>query len=78
MVDVIYRPPGAPAHTGRHVVVVVHRDHMGLEKAYFYDSDERDWGGSGPFDHRRDECIERAKTFANDRGIKTVIVRADG
>lgn len=76
MVDVIYALPGTPEHRERHVVVVAHRMGMpSIEKGYFYDSAKRDHGGSGPFDWRLDEAIERAKRFAADSGLNQIVVR---
>lgn len=75
MVSTIYLSPKDDIPTDRHVAVIVHRDHGGLEKGYFYDSAQGDSGGSGPFDLRMDEAIERAKRFASDLGLETVVVR---
>jgi hypothetical protein len=44
------------------------------DKGYFVASDELDWGGSGPFDMRLDEVIERATRAAQDKGLRSVIV----
>ncbi|MCP3392353.1 hypothetical protein NLM27_26750 [Bradyrhizobium sp. CCGB12] len=66
MVDVIWMPTAMPSE--RHVVVRAHR--MGqppIDKDYFSVSDETDWKGSGPFDMRLDETIERAKSVAQKR-----------
>ncbi len=77
MVDVIYASPGATAPSERHVVVVAHRIGLPLaDKGYFYDSDESDDGGAGPFDWKLTEAIERAMRFASDRGLNKVVVRA--
>lgn len=77
MVEVIYAPPGMPMPEERHVVVMVHREGQPIaEKGYFFDSAEGDHGGSGPFDWRLEEAIERAKRFAADRKLTRVIVRA--
>lgn len=73
MVELIWSPKEMP--TDRHVVVHVHQ--IGLptaDKGYFFISDEADWGGSGPFDMRIDEAIERAKRIAEERGIRSVII----
>lgn len=75
MASIIYLSPKDGIPTERHVAVVVHRDHGGLEKGYFFDSAEGDSGGSGPFDWRMAEAIERAKRFANDLGIEKVLIR---
>ncbi|MEQ8451607.1 hypothetical protein [Roseivivax sediminis] len=45
-----------------------------MDKGYFFVSDEKDWGGSGPFDMRLDETIKRAEQRARELGIETVIV----
>lgn len=74
----IHAPPSSEMPPQRHVAVVIHRDQSGREKGYFFDSAEGDHGGSGPFDWNRDEAIERAKRFANDLGIQTVVIRAAG
>lgn len=76
MATIIHLGPDNPIPPERHVAVVVHRDHMGMEKGYFYDSAEQDTGGSGPFDWRMAEAIERAERLAIDRKIPLVIVRA--
>jgi len=73
MVSVIWTPKAMPAK--KHLVVHVHRDRSsGVEKGYFFFSDEKDWGGSGPFDMHLKEVIERAKSRALDEGVDTVIV----
>lgn len=79
MVDIIYYKPDEPWPQERHVAVVVHRELVNgrvKEKAYFYDSVEGDYGGSGPFDFLLDEALERANRFADDKNITKVIVRA--
>jgi hypothetical protein len=76
LVTVVYLGPNEPIPTERHVAVIVHRDNFGAEKGYFYDSAESDFGGSGPFDWRVSEAIERAERFARDEGIPLVVVRA--
>lgn len=76
MVNIVHLGQSDPTPAERHVVVVVHRDNMGIEKGYFYDSAENDGGGSGPFDWRMTEALERAERFAIDRRIPLVIVRA--
>ncbi len=68
--------PTDPLPEGRHVAVMVHRDHIGLEKGYFYDSDKGDTGGSGAFDWRMSEAIERAQKYATANGIPLVVVKA--
>ncbi|WFU79397.1 hypothetical protein QA645_33620 [Bradyrhizobium sp. CIAT3101] len=73
MVDVIWMPATEPSE--RHIVVRVHR--MGqppMDKGYFFVSDETDWKGSGPFDLRLDEVIERAKSAAREKGLSCVVV----
>ncbi|WP_311269595.1 hypothetical protein [Sphingobium sp. WCS2017Hpa-17] len=75
MASTIYLSPKVDIPTERHVTVVVHRDHGGLEKGYFFDSAEGDSGGSGSFDWLMTEAIERARRFADDAGIEKVIVR---
>lgn len=45
-----------------------------MDKGYFFVSDEKDWGGSGPFDMRLDETIKRAEQRAGELGIETAIV----
>lgn len=72
----VYLGPNDPIPSERHVAVVIHRDHVGVEKGYFYDSAEKDIGGSGPFDWRMAEAIERAERFAADWQISIVAVRA--
>lgn len=72
----IYLGPSDPIPSERHVSVVIHRDHAGVEKGYFYDSAEKNLGGSGPFDWRMAEAIERAERFAAERQISMVAVRA--
>lgn len=46
------------------------------DRKRFYDSVEKDIGGSGPFGWRMAEAIERAERFAADRKIQIVAVRA--
>lgn len=73
MVAVIWMPEEMPAEA--HVVVVAHT--AGLpkqEKGYFFISSENDWGGSGPFDMKLDDVLERAKGVAADKGLKIVVV----
>lgn len=72
----IYLGPQDAIPSERHVAVVVHRDRAGNEKGYFFDSAEGDFGGSGPFDWRMSEAIERAERFARDERISLVVVRA--
>lgn len=72
----VYLGPNDPIPLERHVAVVIHRDHVGVEKGYFYDSAEKDFGGSGPFDWRMAEAIGRAERFAAERQIQIVAVRA--
>lgn len=76
MTTIVHLGPNSPIPSERYVAVVVHRDHMGVERGYFYDSAEKDGGGSGPFDWRMAEAIERAERFATDRQISLVVVRA--
>lgn len=76
MPTVMYLSPSEAIPSARHIAVVVHRDHMGMEKGYFYDSAETDSGGSGPFDWRMAEAIERAERLAADKGVALVVVRA--
>lgn len=78
MVDVIHLHPDDPLIVERHVAVIIHRDGSppGYDKGYFYDSAGNDHGGSGPFDWRMDEAIERATRFAAQNGIGKVVVRA--
>lgn len=40
----------------------------------FYISDEKDWGGSGPFGWPLVEAIERAKRAAQEKGLRSVVV----
>lgn len=75
MTTIMHLGPNDPLPNERHVAVVVHRDHMAMEKAYFFDSAERDHGGSGPFDWRMSEAIERAEKYAINHGIHLVAVR---
>ncbi|WP_319414604.1 hypothetical protein [uncultured Cohaesibacter sp.] len=72
MVNVIWSPDNLPGE--RHVVVQPHGQPSGKVKAYFYDSDEGDDGGSGPFDFLLDEALRRAERFAYHKGIRTIIV----
>ena len=76
MVRVTYLRPGEPAPLERHVAVIVHREGGGTDKAYFYDTAKNDYGGSGPFDWLLNEAIERAKSFARERQLENVVVRA--
>jgi hypothetical protein len=76
MPKTIYLGPADTIPSERHVAVVIHRDHIGIEKGYFFDSAEGDFGGSGPLDWRRDEALERAERFARDKQIPLVIVRS--
>lgn len=74
MVDIIWSPKEMP--TDRHVVVHVHQlGTPAVEKGYFFVSDEPDWGGSGPFDMRLEETLQRAERVAQERGIRSVVVR---
>lgn len=75
MTSIIHLSPKDPIPTERHVAVVVHRGRGGVEQGYFFDSDDGDSGGSGPFDWRMDEAIERAERFARDHSIEKVVVR---
>jgi hypothetical protein len=73
MVDVIWAPKEKP--TERHIIVHSHQTGTpAADKGYFFVSDELDWGGSGPFDMRLDEVIERARRTAQDKGLRSVIV----
>ncbi|MVA32555.1 hypothetical protein [Agrobacterium vitis] len=74
MVTVIWAPPEMPDE--RHIIVRVHRDGVPgtSDKGYFHISDEKDWGGSGPFDMLLNEVIERAKEQAVDRGLSQIVV----
>ncbi|MCP3463063.1 hypothetical protein [Bradyrhizobium sp. CCGUVB23] len=73
MVDVIWTPKTMPSE--RHIVVRVHRaGQPPTDKGYFFVSDETDWGGSGPFDMRLDEVIERATRAAREKGLTRVVV----
>lgn len=73
MIAVIWTPEEMPVEA--HVIVVTHTDGMpNQEKGYFFMSGEDDWGGSGPFDMKLDEVLERAKNAAVDEGFNTVIV----
>lgn len=76
MATILYLGPNDPIPSERHVAVIIHRDDMGIEKGYFYDSAESDFGGSGPFDWRMAEAIERAERFATDQRIPLVVIRA--
>lgn len=76
MVKVTYASPDTPEPTERHVVLIAHDvGQPRADKGYFFDSAKRDYGGSGPFDFRLDEAIERAKRFAAERQITTVFIR---
>jgi hypothetical protein len=73
MVDVIWAPKEMP--TERHIIVHSHQTGTpAADKGYFFVSDEPNWGGSGPFDMRLDEVIERAKRTAQDKGLRSVVV----
>lgn len=73
MVNIIWTPKDTP--TERHIVVRAHQlGEPKADKGYFYVSDEKDWGGSGPFDWRLDEAIDRAKRAAQEKGLRIVIV----
>jgi len=79
LVEVIYQSHEEPAPAERHVVVVVHQEILNGRvkgKAYFYDSEKRDFGGSGPFDFLLDEAMTRAQRFASDNRILKIIVRS--
>lgn len=73
---ILHLGPNDPIPSERHVAVIVHRDHTGIEKGYFYDSAKSDFGGSGPFDWHMAEAIERAERFAIDQQISLVVIRA--
>lgn len=73
MATVIWAPDEIPAE--RHLVLHAHRDDItGMQKGYFYSSDEKDWGGAGPFDMLLDEVIERAKERAVELGISKIVI----
>ena len=72
MVNVIWCPTELPSE--QHVVVQPYGQPEKTAKAYFYDSEKDDNGGSGPFDFLLDEALERAEQFAADRNIATVVV----
>ncbi|GBQ78132.1 hypothetical protein AA14337_1046 [Acetobacter malorum DSM 14337] len=76
MTNIIYLGPNENFPLDHHVVVVIHKNEKGVEKGYFYDSNGKDFGGSGPFDWVMDEAIERSKKYATVKGISTVVVRA--
>ena len=77
MADVVYLRPSDQVPEERHIHVVIHRDHMPeIDRGYFYDSAEGDSGGSGPFDWNMNEAIDRAKTYADSKGIRQVVVKA--
>lgn len=76
MTKISYLSPSTELPAERHVAVVVHRDHTGAEKGYFYDTEEGNSKGSGPFDWNMDEAVERAEKFAAQRGLNLVTVRA--
>ena len=71
---VIYLTPSDPLPGERHIAVIAHKDEIGSTKAYFYDSNEGDHGGSGPFDWLLEEAIERAVKFGTNRGIYNIVV----
>ncbi len=72
MVNIQYLSSDDPVPEERHVAVIVHGDAPleNQDKAYFYDSAEKDFGGSGPFDWRLDEAIDRAKNTLPKRKSK--------
>lgn len=73
MVDVVYALREMPNEK----YVVVHAHRLGVpesDKGYFFLSDEKDWGGSGPFDMPLQETIERAVQAAKEHGLRTVVV----
>lgn len=73
MVSILWTEKSTPSE--RHIVVHVHQDGLPkIDKGYFFVSDEKDWGGSGPFDMRLEETIKRAEQRAGELGIETVIV----
>lgn len=76
MTRIAYLGPSEELPIERHIAVVVHRDNRGAEKAYFYDTAEGDFGGSGPFDWTMREAIDRAEKFAENSGLGLVTVRA--
>lgn len=79
MVEVIYQSHEEPAPVERHVVVVIHQKILNgrvKEKAFYYDSEKRDCGGSGPFDFLLEEAMTRAQRFASDNRIPKIIVRS--
>jgi hypothetical protein len=76
LINVLHLSPGQEAPEERHVVVIIHREGTGSEKGYFFDSAERDHGGSGPFDWPMDEAIERAKRFTRESNLQLVVVKA--
>jgi hypothetical protein len=73
MVSVIWAAKEKPNE--RHIVLHVHRQGMpAMDKGYFFISDEKDWGGTGPFDMRLEEALERAKNRASELGLLCVYV----
>ena len=76
MTSIVYLSPREDIPANHHVSVVIHKDERGVEKGYFYDSKEKDFGGSGPFDWLMKEVLDRATRYATERGISTVVVRA--
>lgn len=73
MVSILWTETSAPSE--RHIVVHVHQDGLPrVDKGYFFVSDEKDWGGSGPFDMRLQETIKRAEQRARELDIETVVV----
>lgn len=76
MTQLIYLGPTDEIPSERHVAVIAQRDAIG-EKGYFFDTAGGDYGGSGPFNWRLDEAIERAQKMAQERQISMIVVRAD-
>ena len=69
---VVWTPAELPGE--RHVVVQPHGSPATGAKAHLYDSEKGNGGGSGPFDWNLNEAVDRARQFADDRRIGTVVV----
>ena len=76
MTRITYLTPTSELPAERHIAVVIHRDHRGFEKGYFYDTAAGDTKGSGAFDWNMDEAIQRAERFALEKDLTLVTVRA--
>jgi hypothetical protein len=73
MISVIWAPMEKPSE--RHIVLHIHRQGMPvIDKGYFFLSDQKDWGGAGPFDMRLDEALKRAENRASELGLEKIYI----